>query len=387
MTDEARVGLIHYWLTNMRGGENVLAAICRMFPTADIFTHAYNPAKITGAIREHAVRETFIAQLPGARSGCQRYLPLMPLALRKLDLREYDLLVSSESGPAKGVHKRPGALHVCYCHTPMRYLWDMYEDYYAAASLPEKLFMRLCRERLRRYDLASSQGVDHFIANSSFVAARIRRIYGRESAVVYPPVDTEFYSPVSGAGGDYYLYVGELTGYKRPDLAVDACLKLGRKLVVVGQGGMLGRLAKLAAGSGLVEFAGRVDNQGLRNLYAGARALLFPGVEDFGIVPVEAQATGTPVIAFGQGGALETVLHGKTGLLFPEQTCRSLCEAIEEFETMHWSVDNCRTQALNFSAGRFRQNLAGEILRAASGTPLAEALGRMLTSINCDDHT
>ncbi len=224
-----KTALLHYWLVNRRGGENVLAEFCRLWPEADIFTHAWNPEAIGEPFSSHRIVESFIGRLPGARRNCQKYLPLMPAAIRRLDLSGYKLIVSSESGPIKGVRKPKEALHVCYCHTPMRYLWDMYEDYYRTTGPAGKAAMRIFRDYLRRYDLASAGSVDAFIANSGFVADRIRRIYGRESTVIYPPVESGFFREAAGSPKeDYYLFVGQLIAYKRPDLAIAACRKLGR---------------------------------------------------------------------------------------------------------------------------------------------------------------
>lgn len=343
-----RTALLHYWLTNLRGGEKVLAALAAMFPEADIFTHAYMPGMFgesSGAhLWGHRVGETFIARLPFGRRHPQAYLPLLPAAARSLRLDGYELIVSSESGPIKGIRKPKGARHVCYCHTPMRYLWDMHDDYYRSAGLGGRLAMKLFTGRLRREDLKSAEAVDMFVANSSFVAERIRRVYGREATVVYPPVDVGFFGTAERTDGGYYLFVGAPVGYKRRDLAEEACRRMGRRLVSAG--------------------GGSVDDEELRRLYAGARALIFPGVEDFGIVPVEAQAAGTPVIAFGNGGALETVKDGETGLFFGEQTVESLCGAIEAFEGRPWSPALCRANAGRFGVKRFSAEMAA-VLKGA----------------------
>ena len=360
--------LLHYWLTNVRGGEKVLAALGEILPGADIFTHAYRPEPFGEASRGmlwgHRVSESFIARLPLGRRKPQAYLPLMPAASRSLRLDGYDLVVSSESGPIKGIRKPAGARHVCYCHTPMRYLWDMREEYYRRAGLAGKLAMKAFTGYLRKADLRSAESVDAFVANSAFVAERIRRIYGRESVVVHPPVDVEFFSSGEPAAvpfaGDYYLYAGELLDYKRPGLAVDAALAMDRNLVVVGNGGLRAALERRAAGRTNVVFEGRVSDERLRSLMAGAKALVFPGVEDFGIVPVEAQASGTPVLAFGAGGALETVREGETGLFFRDGSVDSLCAAIEELESRKWSAELCRKNAARFSRGTF----AAEMRRA-----------------------
>jgi len=351
-----KTALLHYWLINKRGGENVFAEIAGMFPSADIFTHAYDPGLMAPIFGGHRVFESFIGSLPGAKKHCQHYLPLMPCALRRLDLSGYDLLISSESGPIKGIRKPAGAVHLCYCHTPMRYLWDMYDDYYKSAGPVGKLGMRLFRDSLRKYDLRSADGVDLFIANSSFVAERIKRIYHRDSQVVYPPVNVEYFSGESRPRQDFYLLAGQLVSYKHPELAVLACSKLGRRLVVAGTGPMLPELRRLAGPS--VEFRGRVSDWELRTCYAEARALLFPGIEDFGIVPLEAQAAGTPVIALGVGGTLETVLPGKTGLFFQRPTAEGLTDAIREFEGMTFDASDCRKQAAGFTPERFRDHFS-----------------------------
>lgn len=354
-----KTALLHYWLTNMRGGEKVLAALGDMLPDADLFTHAYVPSNVP-AFARFRVTESFVARLPFGRRHPQAYLPLMPAATRALKLEGYDLIVSSESGPIKGIRKPRGARHVCYCHTPMRYVWDLYDDYYRTAGIGGKLAMRIFTPYVRKEDLKSAESVDVFVANSAFVAERIRRIYGRDAVVVHPPVDVDFFAQPGVlppafpfAPKSYYLYAGELRDYKRPDLAVEACLKMNRRLVVVGNGKMREALARRVAGRDTVVFAGRVSDDVLRGLYAHARALLFPGVEDFGIVPVEAQAAGTPVIARAVGGACETVADGRTGCFFADDSVSALCTAIESFEAHAWTAAACRERAQGFSHARF----------------------------------
>lgn len=349
-----KTALLHYWLTNMRGGEKVLAALNKMYPDADIFTHA-----ISEGMRQHfpgKVTESFVASLPFGRKWTQAYLPLMPTANRRFDLEGYDLIISSESGPIKGIRKPARARHICYCHTPMRYVWDMYEEYYQMAGIGGKIAMKLFTPYMRKEDLKSADSVDTFVANSNFVADRIKRIYGREATVVYPPVNVDFFTG-DYEKGDYYLLAGQLIGYKRPDLAIAACVKMGRKIVVIGNGNMRSALEKQYAANPLVRFLGRVSDEELKATYGGARALIFPGLEDFGIVPVEAQAAGTPVIAYGLGGALETVKDGETGLYFPEQTIESLCAAIENFEARTWSIDACRQNAAKFAPSSFTEGI------------------------------
>lgn len=330
------VAIIHYWLVGMRGGEKVLEALCRLFPDADIFTHVYVPENISPQITGHTVRTTFINKLPFARRCYQRYLPLMPMALEQIDLRGYDLVISSESGPAKGVLTCAGTPHICYCHTPMRYLWDMYQDYLEGVGCATRLAMRLFSTKLRQWDALSALRVDYFAANSHTVAARIKKHYRREAVVIHPPVDVDFFAPKDGAftatkKDAPYLYLGELVGYKRADLAVAACTKSKRPLLVVGDGP---ERASLKAKAGpTVQFLGRQEAAQLRRLIGESRGLIFPGEEDFGIVPVEVQAAGRPVVAFRKGGALETIKDGETGLFFAEQTVDCLLETLDAYES------------------------------------------------------
>jgi glycosyltransferase involved in cell wall biosynthesis len=344
----------------MRGGEKVVEAICELFPEADIFTHVYDRAAVTDTIRRHHVYTTFISKLPRAARLYQSYLPLMPLALEQLDLRDYDLVISSESGPAKGVIVSPETLHICYCHTPMRYVWDMYHDYLQVAGRIKRLFMRPVMHYLRIWDLAAASRVDHFIANSRHVAARIKRHYRRESDIIHPPVDTWAFTP-SEKLGDFYLMVGQLVPYKRADIAVEAFNRMGKKLVVIGDGGRQAYLKKIAGPT--TALLGRQPFQVIRDHFARCRALIFPGEEDFGIVPVEAMASGRPVIAFGKGGALETVIDGITGIFFHQQTPQSLIEAVERFEQMETSFSPERIvhHARKFDRENFKEKMRKSI--------------------------
>lgn len=350
-----KTALLQHWMTKSGGAEKVLRTLCEMYPDADMFTHAYIPAKAPGFER-HRVSESFIARLPFGREHPQAYLPLLPFASRTFDLSAYDLIISSEAGPIKGVRKRKDQRHVCYCHSPMRYIWDMYDEYYRNAGLGGKIAMRMFTPHMRRADLKSAESVDAFVANSRYIAGRIKRIYGRDSEIVYPPCNIEFFRQAGepAENRDYYLVAGRLVGYKRADLALRACLRMGRKLVIVGIGEQEGLLRKIAGGNGLVTFRRRISDEELRRTYQEARALLFPGLEDFGIVPVEAQAAGTPVIAFGEGGVLETVKDGETGLYFHEQTEDALCRAIEEFEGRSWDRDKCLANAKSFGSDAFK---------------------------------
>jgi glycosyltransferase involved in cell wall biosynthesis len=340
-----KVAIIHYWLVNMRGGEKVLEALLEMFPDADIYTHVYKPKSISDRISRHRVFTSKINRLPFASKLYQLYMPLMPNALMDFNLQSYNLVISSESGPAKGVVPNPNAFHICYCHSPMRYLWDMYHEYFRKANPVTRFFMKRFIPGLRLWDQMSSNLVDHFIANSSYVAKRIKRYYKREAQVIYPPVDIDKFLPVKREKKDFYLFVGQLTGYKRADLAIEACIASGRKLVVAGAGAKVPKAGKYEK-TGLITFMGRMNEDGLKGLYSSARALLFPGIEDFGIVPVEAQAAGCPVIAFREGGALETIRENVTGLFFDEQTPESLINTMEEFE----KNENLYEERLNYDA-------------------------------------
>ena len=347
-----KVALVHYWLVKMRGGENVLEALCELYPDADIFTHVYSPEQISDVINNHKITTSFIQKLPFAARFYQSYLPLMPLALGRLDLSEYDLVISSESGPAKGVNIRPGAKHICYCHTPMRYIWDMYDEYRSNAGFMARIVMPLLIGWLRSWDKATANGVDQFVANSRFVQQRIKNIYGRESKVIYPPVEVHSFT-ASETIDDYYLYAGELTHYKQPQLAIEAFNISGRKLLVIGEGSMEGELKLLAKPN--IKFLGRQPFGRLKSCFSHCRALIFPGTEDFGIIPVEVMASGRPVIAFRGGGALETVVENKSGLFFDEFSPDSLNSVIDQFEISdgNFNSNEIRNLAMQFSKERF----------------------------------
>ncbi len=352
-----RVAVVHYWLVGMRGGEKVVEALLDIYPQADIFTHVADESAVSSKIRERIKGFTFISKLPFAKRFYQSYLPLMPLALEQLDLRGYDLVISSESGPAKGVLVDPDALHICYCHSPMRYVWDMYHDYRERAGWFKRLLMPILTHYLRMWDVASAMRVSHFVANSAYVSRRIRRFYNRSATVIHPPVSIAKFELVPEKE-DYYLLVGELVAYKRADLAIEAFSRSGRRLKIVGTGELYEESRARAPGN--IEFLGKVESSALPGLYGRAKALIFPGIEDFGIVPVEALASGTPVIAFGKGGALETVVHGVTGLIFPEQSLTSLDAAIADFEggTYVFQPETLRNYAMQFDETIFKKNFA-----------------------------
>lgn len=361
-----KVAIVHYWLVGMRGGEKVVEALCEMFPQADIFTHVYVPGAVSETIRSHTVKTSFINRLPAPARLYKRYLPLMPLALEQLDLRGYDLVLSSESGPAKGVIPPPSARHLCYCHSPMRYLWNMFHEYREQSGRLTRLMMPPLAHYLRQWDTVSASRVDRYVANSRVVAARIRRYYGRDAEVVWPPVEVGAFEPVEPSErGDYMLMVGELVAYKRPDLAVEAFNRMGRKLVVIGGGEMLGRIRALAGP--MVTVLGPQPFAELHRHYARCRALIFPGEEDFGIVPVEAMASGRPVIAYGRGGATETVAPAVSGILFDEQSVDALIDAVEGFRDAEFDPARIVAHAAQFSREIFVANMRRQIDRLLNG--------------------
>ena len=324
-----KIALVHDWLTGMRGGEKVLIALLELFPDADLFTLVYRPEKMPEIIRSRRVRVSALQKFPAGPTRYQYYLPLYGFFAGEFDLSGYDLIISSSSACAKWVRNPRAVPHVCYCHTPMRYIWDMFEDYFGSgASWPVRRAARFFRPGLQRCDLKSNEGVSHFIANSTETQERIRRIYGRDSEVIHPPVEVEAF-PLARGPKDYFLVVSALVPYKRIDLAVQACTDKGWPLVVIGTGSEQKKLQKMAGPT--VRFEGWVSDEAMPGYYDRAKALLFPGKEDFGIVPVEALASGCPVIAFGEGGARDSLEDGVTGVFFMEQTRESLIHAVEKF--------------------------------------------------------
>jgi glycosyltransferase involved in cell wall biosynthesis len=351
-----KVAFVHYWLVTNRGGEKVLEALCELFPDADIYTHVLDPLGTSETILKHSIETTYIQKLPFATKLYQKYLPLMPMALEQLDLREYDLVISSESGPTKGVLTSPSTLHLCYCHSPMRYVWDMYQEYIETSKGLTRLLMPPLIHYVRLWDYASAARVDRFIANSHHVAKRIQKHYRRSAEVIYPPVDTKAFTPAKHHD-DFYLVVGQLVGYKRTGLAVEAFNRMGKPLIVIGEGADLEPLRAKAKPN--VTLLGRQPFSVMQDHFARCKALIFPGEEDFGIVPVEAMASGRPVIAFRKGGALETVVDGTTGLFFDKQTPEAIIAAVEEFEQMQdrFSVEQIVEHAQKFGRARFQQNM------------------------------
>ena len=369
-----RVALVHDWLTGLRGGERVLQAICEMYPGADLFTLVHVPGTCGPVIESRRITTSFLQRLPGARNGYRRYLPLFPLAIESLDLRGYDLVISTSHAVAKGCRPAPGARHVAYVHTPMRYVWDQFDAYFGPgrAGPFTRAAAHLVAPWLRRWDVRSTARAHRLIANSRFVSARMQRVWGRAAdAVVYPPVETSRFRPATdlaaaerGPAG-YALIVSALVPYKRIELAVQAFTKLGRRLIVAGDGPELARLTARAGPT--VRFLGGVPHEELPRLYAGASFFLLPGEEDFGIAPVESQSAGRPVLALCRGGALETVVPGKTGLFFEEPTVESLLAGIAAMDRFAKDADpvSIHAHAERFAAPRFGPELR-EALRPFS---------------------
>ena len=362
-----KVAIVHYWWITNRGGEAVVSELVKQFPHADIFTHVKVDSVVAEAIsqtHQGKVFTTFISQLPFAQKLYQKYLPFMPFALESLDLNAYDLIISSESGPSKGVIVRPDALHICYCHSPMRYIWDMRLNY----ARPHNFFLRfvlsIIGHWLRIWDVSAAARVDYFIANSRFVAKRIEKYYRRTAEVIYPPVRVEQFR-WNRPRSDFYLYLGQLTDYKRADLAVSAFNDLGLPLIVIGEGECFEYLR--ANSKANVKFLGRQPFEVVKDHLERCRGVVFPGVEDFGIVPVEAMAAGAPVIAINQGGAKETVLNNVTGILFDEQSVSSLKEAIVNLERNYFSFspEKINEHAMKFNSDAFQKSINEFIERSS----------------------
>lgn len=354
--NKLKVAIVHDWLVSYAGADRVVDCMHHVFPDAPIYTLVYDKEKMPAWFRDYDIRTTWIQKLPFATKLYKKLLPLMPGAFEALDLSEYDLVLSSSSSCSKGVITRPDAVHICYCHTPIRYVWDFYYTYRANANPLVRAVMPSQMHKLRQWDKCAADRVDYFIANSRYIAQRIKKYYRRDSDVIYPCVHIN-QSPFVEKE-DFYLVVGRFTWYKRIDLAVAACTKLGRRLVVIGTGDEESRLKAMAGPT--VEFkGGGLSDEEVRGYYLRAKAFLFPGEEDFGITPVEAQSAGTPVLAFGRGGACETVEDGRTGLLFHAQTVESLAECIEKFEAegVTCSKEEIRAHSLSFSEARFEEEL------------------------------
>ncbi|XXF75618.1 glycosyltransferase [Myxococcaceae bacterium GXIMD 01537] len=371
-----KVALVHDWLVTLRGGERVLEALCELFPGADLYTLIHRPGTQSPLVESRTLHTSFLQQIPGIHARYRHFLPLFPSAIASFHLEGYDLVLSSSHCVAKGIRVPPGARHLSYVHAPMRYMWDLFDDYFGPgkASAPVWTVARAVRPWLRRWDVETAQGVDRFVANSHHIAGKVQRFWGREASVVHPPVALERFcaQPLEGTGrGGYFLWLGAFAPYKRLDVALEAFRSLDAPLWVVGTGQEAARLTSGTVPPN-VRFLGSVPDEALPGLYRDARALIFTPEEDFGITPLEAQATGRPVIAFGRGGALETVTS-RTGLFFSEQTPASLAAAVRQFE--HWEADfrpaDARAQAERFSKAAFQRAILAEVedLLGASTAP------------------
>jgi glycosyltransferase involved in cell wall biosynthesis len=381
-----RVAIVHYWFVGRAGGERVVESIAELFPQADLYCLVAEQSELAPVLRGRKLYTSFLQSIPGARKFHRHFLLLQPLALEQFDLNAYDLVISSESGPAKGVITSSRTCHICYCHSPMRYVWEMYPMYRRGMNPLVGTVFALVAHYMRLWDVASSRRVDYFIANSQYIAGRIRKHYGRESVVIHPPVDVRSAS-IDQQKGDYYLAIGRLVDYKRFDLAIDACTKLGRRLLVIGVGPEYQKL-KRSAGP-MIEFLGKLSDSDVRENLAACRALLFPGEEDFGIVPVEAQTFGKPVIAYASGGALETVRASSegesmdaspTGVFFTNPSADSLVNAILEFESKEaqFNPHSIREHALQFDSQVFQKRMT-EFIHFALTDFENKRLGRKTT--------
>jgi glycosyltransferase involved in cell wall biosynthesis len=370
-----RIALIHDWLTGMRGGEKVLEAVCERYPQAELFTLVHIKGSVSPAIEQLRPHTSFIQRLPMVSRAYRAYLPLFPTAIEQFDLDRFDLIVSMSHCCAKSIVRPGRARHLCYCLTPMRYAWDQFDAYFGPERMrpTSSALMRRVMSRMARWDRDTAGRADRYVAISHYVAGRIRRYYNRDATVVYPPVDTTYFTPQTAtssaasfstpiASSRYALVVSALVPYKQVDLAVESCRLAGVPLVVAGDGPERARLERLAGTApGSVTFLGRQSDAAIRDLYRGAAVTLLPGEEDFGIVPVEAQACGTPVVALGRGGAVETVAQGTTGFLVDEPTAPAFADAITRVTQTTFDPAAIRTHAERFSRERFVAEIAAQI--------------------------
>lgn len=361
--ENIKVALVHDWLTGRRGGEKVLEVLAEIFPNAPIYTLFHFPGSQIPAIENRDIRTSFLQRWPFLKGHYRSYLPLFPLAAELFDLQEYELVVSSSHCVAKGIIPRPDALHISYIHSPVRYAWNQYFAYFSPGQRSgfSKGLIPPIIHYLRMWDVSTSARVDQFVANSKNVGRRIEKYYRRSADVIHPPADTDLFQPAAGPPEDYCLVVSALVPYKMIGLAVRAFKRRGARLKIVGQGPEDRKLRKLAGPT--VEFLGAVDHASLLRLYQNARALILPGEEDFGITALEAQACGTPVIAYGRGGALETVVPGKTGLFFPELSVESLLAALDKLQGLEFNKPAIRSHAAGFSRDIFKEKLQAYIRR------------------------
>jgi len=362
--DTMKVAIIHDWLTGMRGGEKCLEIFCELFPDAVIFTLLHNRGSVSKQIESMPIRTSFIQRLPKSAKKYRNYLPLFPAAVKGFDLAGFDLVLSSSHCAAKGVTVPENTLHICYCYTPMRYAWVFYNEYFGKLNIIKRCIISYILEQLKRWDLRTNENVDFFVAISDNIKNRIESCYDRTADVIYPPVATERFN-ISAKNGDFYLVVSALVPYKRVGIAIEAFNKSGKRLVIIGTGNSEAGLRRAASNN--IEFLGWLSNEDIADYYARCKALIFPGEEDFGIVPVEAQCCGKPVIAYGKGGTLETIVplnprdirQQPTGVFFYEQTPEALVKAIDTFEKNRDKFDSqaIRKNSLRFDREIFKEKI------------------------------
>lgn len=363
-----KIAIIHDWLVTFAGAERVLEQLLQLYPDADIFTIVdFMPVKDRSFLQEHKIYTSFVQRLPLAKTKYRSYLPLMPFAIEQFNLSAYDLVISSSHAVAKGVITGPDQKHVCLCYSPIRYAWDLQHQYLHESGMEKGLksfFARYFLHKIRIWDSRTSNGVDHFIAISEFIAKRIWKVYRRESEVIYPPVDIESFT-FSDSKEEFYLTTSRMVPYKKIDLIVEAFKKMhDKRLVVIGTGPDFQKIKSVAQGASNIELMGFQPFEVLKDHMQKARAFIFAAEEDFGIAPLEAQACGTPVIAYGKGGTLETIVDGKTGCFFDEQTVESICDAVERFEKNTFDYKCCRENAIRFGPEIFRENIIRSISKA-----------------------
>jgi glycosyltransferase involved in cell wall biosynthesis len=348
--------LVHDYLDQAGGAERVVESLHEVFPSAPLYTLIYDKTKLPAIFSKMKIHTSFLQKLPFVMKHLNRYLPLFPLALESFDLSEYDVIVSSSSAWGKGVRKRKDQTHICYCHSPMRFVW-MYEDYMEKEGLGmfTRAMLPFIMKWLKKWDIKTNRGVDHFIANSRTTQKRIKLFYGRESDVIYPPVDTNFFKPQGGEVKDYFLVVSRLNPYKRIDLAIEAFNELGLTLYVIGNGPDEARLKSIAKQN--IKFLGRLSDTEVVKYYSSCKGFILPGEEDFGLTPVEAQACGRPVIAYRAGGAMESIVEGSTGIFFDKQEKDSLVRAVKEFYSISFNKDVIRRNALRFDKAEFKKKI------------------------------
>ena len=371
LREKTRVALVHDWLTGMRGGEKVLEVLCERYPQAELCTLLHVRGSVSSTIERLRIHTSPLQWLPGIRHYYRQCLPVFPALVEQFDLDRFDLVISSSHCVAKAVITRPDAVHICYCHTPMRYAWDQFDRYFGAARIGPvpAAFMQRAMAAMARWDRDTADRVNRYVTNSHHVAGRIRRYYNREATVVYPPVDINFYYPDTSQPERRALVVSALVPYKRIDIAIDACRRAAVPLTIVGGGPERGRLERAATAAGAdVRFTGRISDEEVRNAYRRAAVVLLPGEEDFGIVPVEAQACGRPVVAINRGGAAETVVAGETGILVDESSPAAFADGIGRALSHRFDTAAIRRHAEQFSRARFAEQI-GSLVTGTTAAP------------------